>query len=85
MAESDVSIHGLEPEDAKLLKSNTLTPREIDVLELIVAGYGNTEIGEKLFLILGTVKTHVRNILAKLAASDRTQAAVRALRAGLIK
>ena len=82
---SDVSIHGLEPEDAELLKSNTLTPREIDVLELIVAGYGNTEIGEKLFLSLGTVKTHVRNILAKLAASDRTQAAVRALRAGLIK
>lgn len=85
VAESDVSIHGLEPEDAELLKSNKLTPREIDVLELIVAGYGNTEIGEKLFLSLGTVKTHVRNILAKLAASDRTQAAVRALRAGLIK
>ena len=80
-----MSIHGLEPEDAELLKANALTPREIDVLELIVAGYGNTEIGEKLFLSLGTVKTHVRNILAKLAASDRTQAAVRALRAGLIK
>ncbi len=81
----DVSIHGLEPEEAAVLEANTLTARELDVLELIVAGYSNTEIGQKLFLSLGTVKTHVRNILAKLAASDRTQAAVRALRAGLIK
>ncbi|MEM7772847.1 MAG: response regulator transcription factor [Cyanobacteria bacterium P01_A01_bin.37] len=81
----DVSIHGLDPDDAVLLEAHALTDRELDVLELIVAGYSNTEIGQKLFLSLGTVKTHVRNILAKLAASDRTQAAVRALRAGLIK
>ncbi|MDJ0706079.1 MAG: response regulator transcription factor [Leptolyngbyaceae cyanobacterium MO_188.B28] len=81
----DVSIHGLDPEDAALLEANALTDRELDVLELIVAGYSNAEIGEKLFLSLGTVKTHVRNILAKMAASDRTQAAVRALRSGLIK
>ena len=50
-----------------------------------MAGYSNTEIGEKLFLSLGTVKTHIRNILSKLAASDRTQAAVKALRSGLVK
>ena len=81
----DVSIHGLTPEEAAALEANQLTRRELEVLELIVAGYGNTEIGAKLFLSLGTVKTHVRNVLSKLAASDRTQAAVRALRSGLIK
>lgn len=82
---SNVSIHGLAPEEAAALEASQLTQRELQVLELIVAGYSNTEIGEKLFLSLGTVKTHVRNILNKLAASDRTQAAVRALRSGLIK
>ncbi len=81
----NVSIQGLSPEEAASLAANQLTQRELQVLELIVAGYGNTEIGEKLFLSLGTVKTHVRNVLSKLAASDRTQAAVRALRSGLIK
>nr|WP_316964598.1 LuxR C-terminal-related transcriptional regulator [Acaryochloris sp. CCMEE 5410] len=40
---------------------------------------------ESLFLSMGTVKTHVRNILSKLCASDRTEAAVRALRSGLVK
>ncbi len=50
-----------------------------------MAGYSNSKIGEKLHISLGTVKTHVRNILDKLSASDRTEAAVRALRAGLVK
>lgn len=61
-----------------------LTPRETDVLRLIAEGRGNVEIGKALFIGLGTVKGHVRDILEKLAAADRTQAAVTALRRGLI-
>jgi DNA-binding NarL/FixJ family response regulator len=62
----------------------TLTERELEVLQLIVEGCSNAVIAEKLYITVGTVKTHVRNILNKLCADDRTQAAVRALRSGLV-
>ncbi len=61
-----------------------LTERELEVLQLIVNGYSNASIAEELYITVGTVKTHVRNILNKLCADDRTQAAVRALRSGLV-
>jgi NarL family two-component system response regulator LiaR len=61
-----------------------LTPRETEVLRLIAEGRGNQEIGDRLFIGLGTVKGHIRDILTKLSASDRTQAAVIALRKGYI-
>ncbi|MEM1369240.1 MAG: response regulator transcription factor [Cyanobacteria bacterium P01_H01_bin.15] len=61
-----------------------LTDRELEVLSLIVEGRSNSQIANELFITIGTVKTHVRNILGKLRASDRTQAAVRALRTGLV-
>ncbi len=61
-----------------------LTPRETDVLRLIASGTGNAEIAKTLHIGLGTVKGHIRDILEKLAATDRTQAAVLALRRGLI-
>jgi NarL family two-component system response regulator LiaR len=61
-----------------------LTPRELDVLRLIADGVGNTEIAERLHLGLGTVKGHIRDILEKLSATDRTQAAVNAMRRGLL-
>ena len=80
-----VSINALSSEEGEILRAYPLTERELDVLELIVGGYSNSKIGEKLHISLGTVKTHVRNILDKLSASDRTEAAVRALRAGLVK
>jgi DNA-binding NarL/FixJ family response regulator len=64
--------------------STRLTERELDVLQLIVQGCSNEQIGTKLFITVGTVKTHVRNILNKLSVDDRTQAAVRALRSGLV-
>jgi DNA-binding NarL/FixJ family response regulator len=62
-----------------------LTERELEVLQLIVDGLSNAEIAQNLYISIGTVKTHVRNILNKLCADDRTQAAVRALRFGLVK
>ena len=63
---------------------NPLTPRELEILKLIAEGNGNAEIAQRLYLGLGTVKGHIRDILEKLSASDRTQAAVTALRRGLI-
>ncbi|NEQ30343.1 MAG: response regulator transcription factor [Leptolyngbya sp. SIO4C5] len=68
----------------QVLAAYPLTERELEVLELIVAGYSNAAIAEELYITVGTVKTHVCNILNKLSASDRTQAAVRALRTGLV-
>jgi DNA-binding NarL/FixJ family response regulator len=62
-----------------------LTERELEVLQLIVDGYSNAKIATELFITVGTVKTHVRSILNKLCADDRTQAAVRALRTGLVR
>ena len=61
-----------------------LTPRETDILRMIAEGRGNADIAASLYIGLGTVKGHIRDILEKLAASDRTQAAVVALRRGLI-
>jgi DNA-binding NarL/FixJ family response regulator len=62
----------------------TLSQREVEVLKLMVEGMSNPEIGEKLYLSPNTVKTHVRAIMNKLAVDDRVQAAVIALRSGLV-
>lgn len=79
------SITAVAEEYQQLIETYPLTDRELEVLELIVAGCSNAEISEKLYITVGTVKTHVCHILNKLCADDRTQAAVRALRAGLVK
>ncbi len=80
-----VVIQGIDPDIGKTIEAYPLTQREKEVLELIVAGCDNAEIAGKLYLTVGTVKTHVRGILSKLCVADRTQAAVRALRAGLVQ
>jgi DNA-binding NarL/FixJ family response regulator len=79
-----VTISAAEPEYSQLIEAYPLTERELEVLQLIVEGCSNAAIAEKLYITVGTVKTHVRNILNKLCADDRTQAAVRALRSGLV-
>lgn len=79
-----ITISALEPEYEQVIVDYPLTDRELEILELIVAGCSNAAIAEKLFITVGTVKTHVRNILNKLCANDRTEAAVRALRSGLV-
>lgn len=79
-----VAIGAADPEYNQMIEAYPLTERELEVLELIVAGCSNATIAEKLYITVGTVKTHVRNILNKLCADDRTQAAVRALRSGLV-
>jgi two-component system, NarL family, response regulator LiaR len=61
-----------------------LSPRELEILRLLVDGRSNPEIADLLYVSLSTVKTHIRNIMNKLAVDDRVQAAVVALRAGLV-
>ena len=62
-----------------------LTPREREVLELIGRGFPNKRIAQRLDVSEKTVKTHVGHVLAKLGVNDRTQAAVFAVRAGLVE
>jgi DNA-binding NarL/FixJ family response regulator len=66
------------------LGDENLTPRETEVLQLISEGNSNKEIGRQLFIAEETVKNHVKNILGKLRANDRTQAVSIAIRRGII-
>ena len=61
-----------------------LNPREREILELIAKGLSNAEIAERLFLSKGTVQNYVSAIFTKLDVTDRTQAAILALRFGLV-
>jgi DNA-binding NarL/FixJ family response regulator len=81
-------IERLVKEDAKLAppavrRTSVLTSREREVLGLIVQGLTNKQIAEVLCVSQATVKTHVEHIISKLGVSDRTQAAVWAVRSGI--
>ncbi len=69
----------------QLIKVGILSDRELEVIELITKGCSNNDIAKRLYIASATVKTHVRNIMNKLGANDRTQAAVIAMRSGLVK
>jgi PAS domain S-box-containing protein len=62
----------------------SLSPRELEVLQLVAEGRSAPEIGEILFVSAGTVKTHLKNIYGKLGARDRASAVAAALRRGMI-
>jgi two-component system, NarL family, response regulator LiaR len=64
--------------------SDDLTARERDVLRLVVEGLANKQIAQRLGIGEKTIKTHVSRVLAKLGVTDRTQAAVLAIREGLV-
>ena len=70
-------------EIAEHATDSALTPREIDVLRLVAAGNANKEIGALLSLTEVTVKSHLKNILSKLGANDRTHAVTIALKRGI--
>ena len=61
-----------------------LSPRELDVLKLMIMGKRNKEIATQLAITEGTVKIHVSNILAKLGVADRTEAVTQALQRGIV-
>jgi DNA-binding NarL/FixJ family response regulator len=65
--------------------ADSLTPREREVLTLIAAGASNRELGKRLGVTERTARTHVSNILAKLGLRSRTQAALWAVREGLVR
>jgi LuxR family transcriptional regulator, maltose regulon positive regulatory protein len=74
---------GARPADASGLVE-PLSRRELELLELIAEGLGNQDIADRLYVSLHTVKTHARNIYAKLGVGSRTQAAARARALGLL-
>src|SRR6202522_538348 len=67
------------------IADDSLTPREIDVLRLIAAGNANKLIADQLSIAEETVKGHVKNILSKLGANDRTHAVTIGLKRGIIE
>jgi len=69
---------------AEHVASDALTPRQEEVLHLLAEGKSNLEIAESIFISEGTVKAHVRAILRKLGARDRTQAIMVAMKRGLV-
>jgi DNA-binding NarL/FixJ family response regulator len=92
LAESIRQVHAgrkrIPPEIAARLSEHLgeeeLTPREIEVLQLVAEGNRNREIGERLFISEETVKAHLKHLMDKLAANGRTEAVGIALRRGII-
>lgn len=72
------------PAGASSLSGAGLTPRELEVLGLVARGMDNPDIAKTLYLSQHTVKNHVSSILVKLQVENRIQAAVRAVRGGLV-
>ncbi|MGM0826742.1 MAG: response regulator transcription factor [Bacillota bacterium] len=79
---ADKMMNRFRPQE--VLPHEELTSREMDVLKCLGEGMTNQEISEELFIGIKTVKTHVSNILSKLAVADRTQAAIYANRNGIL-
>ncbi|MGB8829325.1 MAG: response regulator transcription factor [Dehalococcoidales bacterium] len=75
-------ISGSKKKPSSLI-TGKLTPREIEVLQLLAKGLSNEDISKKLFLSEGTVRNHVSSIVDKLGVSDRTQVAILAIQHGL--
>ena len=70
---------------AEHLSDETLTEREVEVLREVANGNRNRNIGEKLFISEETVKVHIKHIMEKLGAADRTQAVAIGVRRGIIQ
>jgi DNA-binding NarL/FixJ family response regulator len=70
---------------AEHLSDEALTDREIEVLTHLAGGNRNRDIAEKLFITEETVKVHIKHIMGKLGANDRTQAVAIGLRRGIIQ
>lgn len=83
---SGVATGHIEKADdtGQAMKTGQLTPREREVLAMVMEGKTNKEIAASLFMSRDTVKKRIQSILIKLGAIDRTDAAVKAMRAGLV-
>lgn len=74
-----------EARETHLNDDPLISPREEEVLQLVVDGLGTTEIAERLYISQKTVKNHLASIYEKLHASDRTQAVLTAVRMGIVR
>ena len=95
VSSSDPALGAVKPQSSTVLPSPgapaakpkgnvSLSPRETEVLRLVADGLSNQKIAQRLGLGLETVKTHMRHIMEKLAVSDRTEAAVKAMKQGIM-
>jgi DNA-binding CsgD family transcriptional regulator len=80
----EVPVAGPFTRNETRLEQLGITPRELEILEAMAAGFSNREIAERLFVSENTVKTHAARVFGKLSAQRRTQAVQRAKEAGLI-
>lgn len=85
LALSQEKKEGPPSSGSDLTLSESLTERELEVLQQMAYGLRNDQIAQTLFISEGTVKTHIHRILQKCGAEDRTQLVVMALRNGLVK
>lgn len=76
---------GLENKLAEHRSQEELTPRQVEVLKMIVAGRSNKEIAEDLAMAASTVKHHIEHVFTKLGVKDRTQAATEAIQRGIVR
>ena len=79
-----VPVNGPFERNQARLEQLGITPRELEILEALAAGFSNREIAERLFVSENTVKTHTARLFDKLSAKRRTQAVQLAKEAGLI-
>jgi two-component system, NarL family, nitrate/nitrite response regulator NarL len=84
LAFDDALLPQLRPRPAPQTQPEPLTPRELEVLQLLAQGLSNRRIAERLGISEHTAKFHVNSIVGKLGAQTRTDAAVRAARLGLV-
>lgn len=80
-----MQLAGTWRQERGLPATTALTPRELEVLQLLAEGLTNKQIGDQLDLSARTIKTHVQNLLGKLDTPDRTGAVARGFRMGLIR
>src|SRR4030095_1166628 len=80
----DERVKGQSLPASPLLSPSPLSQRAADVLRCVIDGLRKIEMAERLFVSVETVKTHMRHIMDKLKVDDRTQAAVKAMREGLV-
>ncbi len=83
--DADLAEDALRPPERPLGSHETLTPRELEVVELLASGLSNKEIADRLSVSFHTIKFHVNAILGKLGASSRAEAVALAAKAGLLR
>ena len=79
-----IEAHTGAAEGGAVHPRSLLSPREYDVFVGVANGLSNTEISERLFLAVPTIKTHINRILSKLGARDRVHLVIRAYRHGIV-